>query len=521
MSEDLSFECVRPIASHAQLIMQWRNDPETLRMSFHTEAKEWEPFFREFLDDYFSFPELPPLFVLFKGKRVAFLRFNPISDPAKSTRKCCEISINVSPEFRGQGIGQASLRVAQEWVKQQGYDDLYAEVKKENAISQKTFENAGFIKLHDDIKFAEDTGEQVPICRYFAELSPEWDSEKPVFIIAEAGSNWRMGNFERDLLMAQALIDIAADAGADAVKFQTFRPETIYVPNAGVSEYLSDAGIQKEMQEIFTDLAMPYEMIPLLADHCFKQGIQFMSTPFSPADFHVVDPYVSIHKIASYEIGHIHLIELAAQSQKPLLMSTGAATEEEIAWAVKTFRKLGGGPLILLQCTARYPAESTSLNLRAIPWLQRRFKVNVGLSDHSRHPIEAPVAAVALGAKVIEKHFTLSNYLPGPDHAFALTPTELKELVKAVRLTEQMLGSSIKEIDPSEEELRHFARRGIQAIRTIHSGDILKEGDNIAILRPGKQPLGLHPKHLSQLNGKPASRTIHIGQGVQRGDWKE
>lgn len=521
MEPEINFECVRPTESHAKVIMQWRNDPTTLKMSFHQNPKKWETFFDEFKEEYFCFPDLPPLFVLIEGKRVAFLRFKPVVNPSGSQRKCVEISINVAPEYRGKGIGQASLIAAKEWLKGQAYQDLYAEVKKENEASQKAFENAGFIKLLDAVKLVEDTDEEVNICRYFAETTDELEEKKPVFIIAEVGSNWRMGTKEQDMLMAKTLIDLAAEAGADAVKFQTFRPETIYVPNAGASDYLSEAGITEEMHEIFKDLAMPYEMIPELAEHCLQRQIQFMSTPFSPDDFAAVDPFVNIHKIASYEINHIHLIELMAWSKKPVLMSTGAATEEEIQWAVKTFQRLGGRNLTLLQCTAKYPAESHTLHLRTIPWLKQRFKVNVGLSDHSRHPIEAPVAAVALGATVIEKHFTLSNSLPGPDHAFAVTPKELQDMVKAIRLTEQMLGSSVKTIDPSEEELRNFARRGIQAIRMIEKGELFKEGTNIAILRPGKQPIGANPKNIYDIEGKIAQRLIAMGEGIQPGDWLE
>jgi|688.fasta_scaffold06970_2 sialic acid synthase SpsE/RimJ/RimL family protein N-acetyltransferase len=520
-SEQLVLECVRPTESHARLIMQWRNDPDTLRFSFHTQPKVWSSFFPEFLRDYFCFSSLPPLFVVYNGTRVAFLRFKPVIHPTGSSRKCAEISINVSPESRRQGIGLASLMIAQEWIQQQGYSDLYAEVKLDNTISQKAFEQAGFIRLSDGVKEIEDSDEKIPICRYFVELVPELTAEKPVFIIAEAGSNWRMGTFERDLEMAKSLIDAAADAKADAIKFQTFRPETIYVPNAGKSDYLAEVGIQKEIRDIFIDLAMPYEMIPLLAEYCASKRVQFMSTPFSIDDFKAVDPYVKIHKIASYEIGHIHLIELAARSKKPVLLSTGAATEEEIAWAVNTFFDFGGERLTLLQCTACYPAEEDTLHLQAIPWLKQRFKVEVGLSDHSRSPFEAPIAAVALGAKVIEKHFTLSNQLPGPDHAFAITPPELSELVKGVRLTEQMLGWSVKDIDPSEIELRHFARRGIQALQPIKKGDIFKENLNMAILRPGKQPLGVHPKYISEIEGKKALHSIALGAGLKRGDWQK
>jgi len=223
--------------------------------------------------------------------------------------------------------------------------------------------------------------------------------------------------------------------------------------------------------------------------------------------------------LASYEIGHIHLLELAAKSGKPLFMSTGASTEEEIAWAVETFYKLGGKDLTLMQCTACYPAKPSTLHLQAIPWLQERFGVPVGLSDHSRHPTAAPLAATVLGAAAIEKHFTLDNNLPGPDHAFAVTPVELKSLVQAVRMGEELRGYPIKVVDPSEDELRAFAKRGVQAIKPIAFGEKFKEGENIAILRPGKQTRGVHPRHLKDLEGKGAQRPLKAGEGVQFGDW--
>jgi len=178
---------------------------------------------------------------------------------------------------------------------------------------------------------------------------------------------------------------------------------------------------------------------------------------------------------------------LAARSGKPLILSTGAANEDEIDWAVKTYCSFGGKELTLLQCTARYPAANASMNLLTIPWLMKRFGVEAGLSDHSRDPLCAPLAAAALGATIIEKHFTLNNSLPGPDHAFAVTPLELKGMVQAVRVVEEMRGSEVKVIDPCEEELRAYARRGIQAIREILPGEVFKEDFNIAILRPGNK----------------------------------
>jgi len=338
------------------------------------------------------------------------------------------------------------------------------------------------------------------------------------FIIAEAGSNWRMGTPQRDMAMGRALIDVAVEAGADAVKFQTYRPETVYVETAGTSDYLSKAGIKEDILDIFRDLAMPYEMVPELAAYCRELKIHFMSSPFSPDDFAAVDPYVEIHKIASYEISHIRLIELAARSGKPLVMSTGASNEEDIAWAIGHFRAHGGGELAVLQCTASYPAPLESLNLRVIPWIKERFDVVSGLSDHSREPTIAPVAAVVLGARVIEKHYTLDNRLPGPDHSFALLPDELKALVDNIRAVEKVLGSGVKNVQPVEGELASYARRGLQAIRQLAAGERLKENENFTILRPGKQPLGAHPRYIDRVEGRRLKRDLAVGEGIALDD---
>jgi len=314
--------------------------------------------------------------------------------------------------------------------------------------------------------------------------------------------------------MARALIDVAIEAGADAVKFQTYKPETVYVANAGQSDYLADAGIKEDIRDIFADLSMPYEMLPELAEYCKQGGIEFMPTPFSRADFDAVDPYVAVHKIASYEISHIHLLRRAARSGKPLVLSTGASNEEDIAWAVETFQAEGGTNLCLLQCTAKYPAPMSSLNLKTIPWLRDRFGVAAGLSDHSREPSLAPVMAVALGARVIEKHYTLDNRLPGPDHSFAITPSELATLVRDVRMAEEALGDGTKQVLDAEKELAAYAQRGLQATRAIKVGEVLIEGQNYDVLRPGQQKLGAHPKHISDIEGRKACRPFALGEGL-------
>ena len=339
------------------------------------------------------------------------------------------------------------------------------------------------------------------------------------FIIAEAGSNWRMGTKTRDLSMAKSLIDVAAECKCDAITFQTYKSETTYVSNAGKSDYLSNSGINEQITEIFQDLSMPYDMIPKLADYCKTQKIEFMSTPFSVNDAKAIDPFVLRHKIASFEISHLRLIEFLAGTNKPLILSTGASTLDEIEWAVNYFYDNGGKDISLLHTISKYPAPLSSLNLKIISELEKKFNIPVGFSDHSRSPTIGPITAVSLGGKIIEKHFTLNNNLPGPDHSFALTPIELKNMVEAIRGCELVLGSNQKTILPEEFELREFAHRGIQSIKEIKENDIFKEGENIDILRPGKQKQGIHPKYLKQLSGKKSKRNISQGEGIIQGDW--
>jgi sialic acid synthase SpsE/RimJ/RimL family protein N-acetyltransferase len=514
----LSFEVCQPIVQHARQIMVWRNDPVTLSMSYHRDAKVWESFWPEYQATYFS--ESPhPVFVLYDGGRAGFIRFKNVAHPQGWYGRTVDVSINLAPEKRGKGLGQAALRaVCTYLLREHGIDSVYAEVRQENNSSLRAFLGAGFTHLGLTAKLVPDTSETCQIHRLIYESTSSFWRARPVYIVAEAGSNWRMGTLARDRAMARALIDVAVAAGADAIKFQTYRPETVYVENAGQSDYLAGAGMKQDIRAIFADLAMPYEMLADLAAYCRQQKIDFLSTGFSPEDFAAIDPFVSIHKIASYEISHPHLLALAGKSGKPLILSTGASEEEDIAWATETFYQAGGRDLCIMQCTANYPAPVSTLNLQTLPWLHRRFGVATGLSDHSREPSIGPVVAIGLGARVIEKHFTLDNRLPGPDHSFALLPRELKELVRQVRMAEASLGDGVKGVLPEEQELAKFARRGLQATKDIAPGEVFREGVNYAVLRPGKQPLGVHPRHREQLEGRTAARHISSGEGLRLSD---
>lgn len=340
-----------------------------------------------------------------------------------------------------------------------------------------------------------------------------FDNPKHTFVIAEAGSNWKCGTYDEDLDQAKQLIKTAAKAGCDAVKFQTFRSETVYAPNAGKSDYLSEHGYNKDINEIFANLAMPYEMIPELADFCKQEKIVFMSTPFSIEDAKHIDDFVPIHKVSSYEINHVRLLEYLSKTNKPILISTGASTYRQIDFAVEIAKK-GKNSIGLMQCTAKYPCELESLNLSVIPKMMLKYNLPVGLSDHSMDPIISPIMAIGYGATFIEKHFTLDRSLPGPDHSFALTPSELELMVNSIRKADSTKGSGNKEILDVEKELWKFATRAIQATKNIQKGDVLKEGYNIEVLRPGNRTRGLDAAFLDKINGKKATKDYQMGDGI-------
>jgi len=340
------------------------------------------------------------------------------------------------------------------------------------------------------------------------------DNPKHTFVIAEAGSNWKIGSLNDDISQAKQLILSAANAGADAIKFQTFKSKTVYAQDAGQIDYLSNKNTNSSINELFDDLSMPYEMIPELSSFCNKHKIIFMSTAFSVEDAKHLDPYVKIHKVASYEINHVRLIEFLARTKKPILISTGASSYNEIDFAIKKIKENGNVKIALLQCTAKYPAPIDSLNLNVIPALKSKYGLPVGFSDHSLDPVVGPLLSVGLGATIVEKHFTMNKSLTGPDHMFALDPDELKLMIDSIRNADAAKGNSIKQVLNVELELQKFATRSIQATKNISKGDILSEGKNFDILRPGNRIRGLDARFLDIVNGKKATKDISIGDGI-------
>jgi sialic acid synthase SpsE len=322
---------------------------------------------------------------------------------------------------------------------------------------------------------------------------------EPCFVIAEAGAN-----HNRDLTMAKELIAVAAEAQADAVKFQTYSAETLYSRHTPRFTYLESV-TDKSTWELIKEIELPREWHAELAEEARTRGLLFMSTPFDHRAVDELDAVgVPAFKIASYEIVDLPLVSHAAKKGKPMILSTGLANYEDIDDAITACHAAGNDDIVLLQCASLYPAPPEVMNLRAIETLRRAFGTLVGLSDHSLG-IHMATAARALGASVIEKHYTLSRTLRGPDHPFAVEPGELREMVRQVREVEIALGDGQKRGPHAKErEMYDKARRSVVALRRIPVGHRI-ERDMLTIKRPG---FGIRPKHIDLVVGRVAKVDI-------------
>ena len=322
----------------------------------------------------------------------------------------------------------------------------------------------------------------------------------PCFIIAEAGSN-----HNRDFPLACELIDAAARASADAVKFQLFRGEKHYSRKTPLLP-----GETIHPVDLLKGLEMPYEWIPKLKEHARKKEILFFS---SVTDYEDVDALeknnIGAYKLASFELVDLPLITYTAGKKKPIILSTGLANMEEIDDAYQACKKAHNDKIVFLQCASVYPSSPEIMNLRAMHTIQTAFPDTIiGLSDHTIG-VHISVAAVAMGAKVIEKHFTLSRSMKGPDHSFSMEPQELSELVRQIRDVEKALGDG-KKVLPSQEEMVNYyrARRSIHTKVALPKGTILSP-KMFTIKRPG---YGIKPKFLDSLTGRAVKRDIEADE---------
>lgn len=323
---------------------------------------------------------------------------------------------------------------------------------------------------------------------------------EPCFIIAEAGVN-----HNGDLRLARKLIDAAKKSGADAVKFQTFKASSLVTPDTRKADYQkkNDPGSSTQL-EMLKKLELTDNDFEKLSAYAKRKGIIFLSTAFDDASLELLIRLgVPAFKIPSGEITNIPFLEKIALLKKPVILSTGMATMDEVTTAVGHLRRNGCTDIILLHCTTSYPAPPESVNLNVMDTLREAFGLSVGYSDHTEGCF-VPVAAVAKGACVIEKHFTLDRNLSGPDHAASVEPVELQLMIESIRQVERILGSGIKKPDPCEMNNRDIVRKSIIAAEKIPKGSILRES-MLVLKRPGT---GIEPRFLNDLVGKPVKKTI-------------
>lgn len=334
-------------------------------------------------------------------------------------------------------------------------------------------------------------------------------NNKKVIIIAEAGVNHN-GSYE----LAIKMVDEAKRAGADYVKFQTAKPELVISTFAPKAEYQKETtGAAESQLEMCKAIHLPLTDYKLLKEYCDKVGIGFMSTPFDLVSIDVLEPLdMDYYKIPSGEITNLPYLRKIASKHRPVILSTGMCEVEEVEAALQVLEQGGvkRSDIIVLHCNTEYPTPMADVNLRAMDDLRRSLGVEVGYSDHTKG-IEVPIAAVALGATVIEKHFTLDKTMEGPDHKASLEPDELKAMVDAIRNIEQALGDGHKHVSPSERKNMDIARKSIVAARDIRKGEVLTE-ENITTKRPGN---GISPMRWDSVIGTTAIRDFGYDELIE------
>jgi N-acetylneuraminate synthase/N,N'-diacetyllegionaminate synthase len=338
----------------------------------------------------------------------------------------------------------------------------------------------------------------------------EIGSGAPCFVIAEAGVN-----HNGDVALAHQLIDAAADAGADAIKFQTFDAVSLALPRALKADYQMRSSEPGESQlEMLRRLELPQDAYSGLINHTKEKNLIFLSSPFDEASADYLERLgLPAFKIPSGEVTNLPFLSHVARKGRPLLVSTGMCHLAEVAEAVEEIQQYGSPPLALLHCVSCYPAASEECNLRALQTLRSQFGVPVGWSDHTLGTSVA-AAAVALGASLLEKHLTLDKNMAGPDHQVSLQPGEFKSLVISVREIEQALGNGIKQPSSRERDTAIAVRKSLCAAHDLSPGEILREDDLVA-RRPGD---GISPARRNGLVGRKLTRPRKTGECIQEGD---
>jgi N,N'-diacetyllegionaminate synthase len=336
-------------------------------------------------------------------------------------------------------------------------------------------------------------------------------SGEPPYIVAEIGAN-----HNGDMGLCTKLIEAAKECGADAVKFQSWTKQSLFSKGTYARDRQQpgrDAS-SPALEEVVEQYALTAEQHKLVAAHCRKVGITFYSSCFSPHEVDLLESLdAPVYKIASMDVNHLPLLEYVAKKGRPVILSTGMATLGEVERALGVLRDNRSGPVALLHCISIYPCPPEIINLRNIPMLQQAFDVPVGFSDHTLGT-HIPLAALALGACTVEKHFTLDKTMEGWDHSISADPEEMSKLVRESRAVFEALGSTVRTVNRLEMEKRHAFRRRMVTTRAIRQGEKLSVAD-IDFKRPGT---GLHPDELRYVLGRTLARDLNSGQELEWSD---
>ncbi len=473
------------VLSDADFLFALANDPSVRAMSHNQQSILYEEhlaWFANALSEQISF-----YIGEYSDRACAYVRFNIQGDVHV-------VSMALHKDFRGQGLAKHILRLAcQRFFSTTPATKVHARIKAVNMLSLRTFFGVGFLAIT-----SRHEREMLLEC-----VREEFMSHQSTYIIAEVSAN-HMGSIER----AESIICEAAKAGANAVKLQTYTAGTLTLDCDAPIFQAMDGGLWegRTLHDIYAEGTMPWEWTPRLMACANDLGIECFSTPFDVTAVDFLESCgVSRYKIASFELVDMPLLKKVAATRKPVIMSTGMGTLAEIDEAVRTLRDNGCTDITLLKCTSSYPAPVDEANLRTIPHMATAFQCSVGLSDHTMGSAVA-VAAIALGATVIEKHFTLARTDGGLDAAFSMEPHELKAMVQDIRIVEKALGRVSYDRTEKEQGSVCF-RRSLFVVQDVQEGEAFTH-ENVRSIRPGH---GIHTRYIETILGKKATRSVSRG----------
>ena len=489
----------------AKLIMEWRNDIETRNNFYNNNIFEWDVFKDIFYEKYFL-NIIPPLFALYNNKKICFIGCRDTE-----IKYDIEISINLDPDYRNKKLSSKIIESTILYIKKNYplINNIIAEIKVDNLASNKIFikNNFKFLKkdmIKNNIMNIYNYNMNQLNKSIFSINNRKIGNEYPTYIIAELSCN-----HNQDINLAYKLIDAAAECGADAIKLQTYTPDTMTLDCEKPIFKDCLKGTLWEGQtlyQLYSKAYTPWEWHKELKDYANSKGLDLFSSPF---DVTAVDFLETLdfpaYKIASFEITDHILIKRIAQTGKPVIISSGMASLSELNDAVSLLRENGTTQIAMLKCTSAYPAKPEDAKLNTIKHMIETFNVIGGLSDHTLG-IEVPIASVVLGARIIEKHFKLTDDSGSEDDAFSLKPDEFKKMVDSVRIVEKTLGSIHYDGVNSESKSKKF-RRSLFIVQDIKEGELFTE-DNVKSIRPSN---GLHTRFYKEILGKRAKLNLEKG----------